>query len=78
MGVYEDELPDLKPGEMQSHQVDGHTFKITATSDTGFNSGRRCYRVECVSCEILVHPGSTSADAQIRYHLRNPTDRFPE
>lgn len=78
MGIYDDELPDLKPGDSQSREVDGHTFRVTATTKTGFNSGRRCYRVECASCDILVHPGSTSSETQIRYHLRNPTDRFPE
>ena len=79
MSVYEDdELPEMKPGDEKLVTKGDHTFKITATSRTGFNSGRRCYRVECVSCAILVHPGSTSSRAQIENHLEYPSDRFPE
>lgn len=75
--VWQDEDPKMKPGDIKTILVGKHQIRITATDKTGFTSGRRLYRVECVTCNILVHPGSTSAKHQIDAHLEHPTQRWP-
>jgi hypothetical protein len=57
-------------------EVQGHRFEIRDSGETGVDSGRTRWRVTCVSCDnVLVHPGSTSATAQIAMHLDRPTER---
>lgn len=78
MSQWGDERPDMKVGDKVTEIQDGHTFEIVATPETGIHTDRRRYRVTCVSCTKLVHPGSTSASAQIRMHLNNPNYGYPE
>ena len=76
-------VPWNKPGSMHDDdgavcdvEVGGHRFEIRDSGGTGIDSGRTRWRVTCVSCDnVLVHPGSTSATAQIAMHLDRPTDR---
>ena len=49
--------------------IGDHHFTIRATGETGINSGRKRWAVTCTSCNEVVHPGSTSATAQIDMHL---------
>lgn len=72
--LLEDEIPGLLPGHEAMRTHGGHAFKITATAEVGTQSGRRRYRVECITCDMIVHPGSTSAQSQMDYHLRYPMD----
>lgn len=73
MSIYADER-DMNAGEVVTETHDGHEFTITALDETGIHSGRTRYRVSCLTCRILVHSGSTSANAQIRFHIRSQTD----
>lgn len=47
----------------------GHTFTATPTDERGIDSGRIRWAVRCKTCDVLVHRGSTSVQAQIRHHL---------
>jgi hypothetical protein len=73
---YTDRTPyaDLETGTSRDVDIetdDGpHGFTVTATKATGFNSGRRLYRVECITCFELIHPGTTGPDYQMRFHVR--------
>jgi len=72
--IFEDDVPGLVPGATLLRVLGDHVFAITATHQVGCDTGRRRYRVECRSCRLLVHEASTSAGAQVRYHLRHPGD----
>jgi len=41
-------------GEKRSVTIGGHMFCILATEQVGCDSGRRRYRVECHTCELVV------------------------
>jgi hypothetical protein len=75
--ILEDEIPQLIPGSVLVQVHEGHLFAIQATHQVGCDTGRRRYRVECRSCHLLVHEASTSARAQVEYHLRHPGDGEP-
>jgi len=77
MDIYDDAMPDLRPGDSTEVVVDGHAMRITATDHTVLHSGRRRYVVECVTCGILVHPATTGPRSNVDYHLRNPSDAYP-
>lgn len=70
MNNFEDAVPNLNPGETCDVTSRGHKFRITATTQTGFHSDRRRYRVECLSCELEVHKATTGPWQQIDFHLR--------
>lgn len=71
MSLLEDALPGMRPGDSRSITEDGHTFRVTATGQTGCDTGRRRYRVECLTCQVEVHESTTGPMQQIGYHLRN-------
>lgn len=75
--LLEDDIPGLVPGALLVRVYDDHVIAITATSQVGCDTGRRRYRVECRSCHLLVHEATTSASAQVAYHLRYPSDGEP-
>jgi hypothetical protein len=75
--ILEDDIPGLVPGATLVRVYADHVFVITATNQVGCDTGRRRYRVECRSCHLLVHAASTSARAQVKYHLRQPSDGEP-
>lgn len=73
------ELPWKQPDDLYGNDgpeatttvvVRNHEFRVAPTGDSAMNTGRMRYRVECLTCDELVHEGSTSATAQIRFHLR--------
>ncbi len=49
--------------------IDGHTFEVRDSGDTGIDTGRTRWKVTCTTCNELVHRGSTSATAQIQMHM---------
>jgi len=63
--VYDDD----GPAEPATFTVEGHQFYVAATEEDGIHSGRRRFSVKCLTCSELVHPGSTSARAQVQFHL---------
>lgn len=73
----EDEIPHLLPGSVLVQAHGGHLFAIQGTDQVGRDTGRRRYRVECRSCGRLIHAASTSAKAQVEYHLRHPEEGEP-
>lgn len=75
--ILEDDIPGLVSGAALVRVYGDHVFVITGTHQVGCDTGRRRYRVECRSCRLLVHEASTSARAQVEYHLRHPSDGQP-
>jgi len=48
----------------------GHRFRISATRESGLHTGRRRCRVECQTCEEVVHEATTGPGERIMEHLR--------
>ena len=68
--VHEDDVEGLRPGESRDYLVDGHHQRVTATDQHGCDSGRRRYRVECLTCGGVVHEATTGAHSNMRTHAR--------
>jgi len=66
-------LADSNPAPTTDHRS-AHSFQLTPTGETAFHSSRPRYRVECETCNVIVHPGTTSPEAQQRYHEKHPED----
>lgn len=49
-GLFEDDMPELGVGESRDYAVEGHHMHVTATRELGCDTGRRRYRVECLTC----------------------------
>lgn len=61
---------DTGPGEVVvEFEHGGHKFRVSPTGLDGFNSGRRRYKSECLTCGMVLHGASTSAYSWIRIHL---------
>ncbi len=75
---YEDAIPGMRVGDLLLRTIGGHLFRITATEHAGFDTGRRRYRVECLTCKTVVHPATTGPLHQTRYHLRDVADGYLE
>ncbi len=76
--IFEDDIPDLREGESRDFALDGHHLRVTATSDLGCDTGRRRYRVECLSCREVVHPATTGAHWNMSFHVRDAERRAAE
>ena len=74
-GVYEDDLPDLLDDQSRDFVRDDHHLRVTATSKLGCDTGRRRYRVECLSCGEVVHEATTGAHWNIGFHIRDVAQR---
>jgi hypothetical protein len=72
--MLEDALPGMRTSDERTLTLGDHTFRIVATEHVGCDSGRRRYRVECLTCEIQVHGATTGPLQQARYHLRDVVD----
>lgn len=75
-GLFEDALPGMRAGDARSLTLEGHTFRVVATEHVGCDTGRRRYRVECLTCEIVVHGATTGPLYQARYHLRDVAEGY--
>ena len=73
--VLEDDVADLREGQSRDYPDGGHHFRVTATAQLGVDTGRRRYRVECLSCGEVVHEATTGAHANIRFHLKDVAER---
>lgn len=49
--------------------IKGHAFVVTPTGESGIHTGRPRYRVRCETCDVLVHTGTTSVEANVEHHL---------
>lgn len=76
--VFEDDMPELRAGESRDYAIDDHHMRVTATSELGCDTGRRRYRVECLSCREVVHVATTGAHWNMEYHLRDVARRATE
>ena len=73
--VFEDDIAGLSPGESRDFAIDGHHLRVTATRELGCDTGRRRYRVECLSCQEVVHEATTGAHCNMGYHVREAERR---
>lgn len=46
-----------------------HHLRVTATSHLGCDTGRRRYRVECLTCGTIVHEATTGAYPNMQSHV---------
>lgn len=72
--MLEDDMPELRAGESCDVALDGHHLRVTATSERGCDTGRRRYRVECLTCAEVVHEATTGAYANMRKHIRDAAE----
>lgn len=70
MTIYENALPQLRPGDTTEIIEHGHVFHVTATKHAAFHSGRRLYMVECLNCKETISYATTGPDSIIAGHLR--------
>jgi dCMP deaminase len=47
----------------------GAMMLVTPTNQVGLHTGRTRYRVECQTCKLIIHTGTTSATALVKWHL---------
>lgn len=78
MVIWQDAIPGMKPGDERVVTESGHTFRITATSELGCDTGRRRYRVECVTCTVVVHEATTGPIWNVKFHVRWPAVVHPQ
>ena len=50
-------------------------FRVNATGETGINTGRMSYRVECVTCSELLHEATTGTMYRIEQHLKEKANQ---
>jgi hypothetical protein len=63
------EPPTVYDGAPCEVENEGHRFVVANSGTIGVDTGRTRWRVECVTCTKEIHPGSTSATAQVSRHL---------
>lgn len=49
----------------------GADYSVEPTGDTGVDSGRDRFRVECLTCETVLHANTTGPSVRIRQHQRD-------
>ncbi len=69
-GVFDDDIDGLAPGDSRDFEIDGHHLRVTATRELGCDTGRRRYRVECLTCSEVVHEATTGARWNMGFHVR--------
>lgn len=73
MSIYTEDEPyaSMLTGATRREQHGNCLIDITATGETGINTGRRRFRVHCSTCGVLVHPATTGPDQLAEVHLRD-------
>jgi hypothetical protein len=72
--IFEDAMPELREGESRDFAIEDHHMRVTATNELGCDTGRRRYRVECLSCGEVVHAATTGPQWNMKHHLRDAAD----
>ena len=49
--------------------VKGHVLSLTPTGDRGSDSGRVRWRIECLTCRVILHENTTGPTTWIKQHL---------
>lgn len=57
------------PDELIEFELMGHRFKVAPTGDTGFDTGRELFWVECLTCKEVLHENTTGPRPRIRSHI---------
>lgn len=70
MKSWQDAIPGMKPGDRREFAEHGHAIRITATRELGRDTGRRRYRVECISCTTVIHEATTGPIQNVEFHIR--------
>jgi len=73
---FEDALPEMKIGDARTLTVGDHAFRVVATRHVGCDTGRRRYRVECLTCSVVVHDATTGPEHMTRRHLRDLAEGY--
>lgn len=73
--VFEDDMPELREGQSHDYAIDGHHLRVMTTGELGCDTGRRRYRVECLTCGEVVHEATTGAHANMKSHVRDAAER---
>ena len=68
-GVFEDDIDGMQPGDVRRFTRGEQAFDVTATRELGCDTGRRRYRVECVTCGELVHEATTGPRWNMEHHV---------
>lgn len=72
----EKDVSELRAGETRSYVLNEHHLRVAVTRALGIHTGRRRYRVECLSCSEIVHPGTTGAVWYMQFHLRHALKKY--
>lgn len=67
-GHYSDDGPATPKGVPYDFEIDGLRLRVTFEGEGGFNTGKRRYRTECLSCSTILHPATTNPADAIRAH----------
>jgi hypothetical protein len=62
---------DLGPAQLITFEVAGVTLQVVPTNKFGCDTRRRRYRVECLTCNELLHAATTSPRAYLDPHLND-------
>lgn len=66
----EDAELNLAEGQSLDYASTSCVLRVTATAQVGWNTGRRRYRVECLTCNEIVHTATTRPHWNMRVHTR--------
>ncbi len=76
---YDDELPHLSKGQVETREILGHLIVIShSPMPSAFHTGRARYHVVCATCRIVLHDATTSARAQIDSHARKQVEQMSD
>jgi hypothetical protein len=76
--IFEDDVLDLREGQARDFMRSDHRLRVTATRHLGVDTGRRRYRVECLTCGEIVHEATTGAHWNMEFHVRDAARRAAE
>jgi hypothetical protein len=77
VSIYDDALPNLKPGEYTEVIREGHKFGIRALDETALQTGRRLYAVRCYRCSENVTDRTSGPLSVIAAHVREAARAQP-
>lgn len=66
----EDTALDLAEGQSLDYESPSCLMRVTATAHVGWNTGRRRYRVECLTCGEVLRAATTRPHWNMRLHVR--------
>src|SRR5262249_28733735 len=52
-----------------------HAYRVTPTDEMAINTGRRRFRVECLTCEETLHEATTGTSSRILAHEEQFAER---